>query len=155
MVLLVFKILFTSEALSGRKVHEVHRAEDHALVAPLRHIFLPLRYFVVWIDWVAVGLSVSIYGSAIAILTEALQPRPPIVQPFITLVQIIEQADRPYSGIEWHFPCSMRSKWRHRAGKSALQPSGTPLALLDELHEGRFARGTTRRTTQGKNDGAG
>ena len=47
----------------------------------------------------------------------------------------IEQAHRPHSGVEWHFTCSMRSKWRHRAGISALQPHGTPFALLDELHE--------------------
>ena len=52
------------------------------------------------------------------------------------LMQIIEQAYRPYSGVEWHFPCSMRSKWRHQAGLSALQPPRTPLALLDEFHEG-------------------
>ena len=35
---------------------------------------------------------------------------------------------------------------KHRAGLSALQPPGTPLALLDELHEERFASGTTFRT---------
>ena len=92
------------------------------------------------------------------------------------LEQTIEQAYRPYSGVEWHFACSMRSKGRHRAGVSAPQPPGTPLALLDELHEGllrgrhktetrrRYQRdgaekdtkqkrgcdtkGTTRRTTQ-------
>ena len=51
------------------------------------------------------------------------------------LEQTIEQAYRPYSGVEWHFACSMRSKWRHRAGVSVPQPPGTPLALLDELHE--------------------
>ena len=51
------------------------------------------------------------------------------------LVQNIEQAYRPHSGVEWHFSCSMRSKWRHRAGKSAPQPLRTTLALLDELHE--------------------
>ena len=51
------------------------------------------------------------------------------------LVQFIEQANRPYSGVEWHFACSMRTKWRHRAGESAPQPPRTPLALLDELHE--------------------
>ena len=51
------------------------------------------------------------------------------------LVQDIEQAHRPHSGAEWHFTCSMRSKWRHRAGKSAPQPLRTTLALLDELHE--------------------
>ena len=45
----------------------------------------------------------------------------------------IEQAYRPHSGVEWHFACSMRSKWRHRAGVSALQPPGTPLALLNDL----------------------
>ena len=61
-------------------------------------------------------------------------------------MQIIEQAYRPYSGVEWHFVCSMRSKGRHRAGVWALQPLGTPLALLDELHEERFASGTTFRT---------
>ena len=60
------------------------------------------------------------------------------------LVQIIEHAYWPYSGVEWHFSCSMRSKWRHRASLSALQPPGTPLALLDELHEERFARRTIR-----------
>ena len=60
------------------------------------------------------------------------------------LVQIIEHADWPYSGVELHFSCSMRSKWRHRASLSALQPPGTPLALLDELHEERFARRTIR-----------
>ena len=49
------------------------------------------------------------------------------------LVQNIEQAYRPHSGVEWHFACSMRSKWRHRAGISALQPPGTPLAMLDDL----------------------
>ena len=54
----------------------------------------------------------------------------------------IEQAYRPHSGVEWHFACSMRSKWRHRAGTSALQPPGMPLALLDALHEERFARRT-------------
>ena len=58
-----------------------------------------------------------------------LPPRP--------LMQIIEQANRPYSSVEWHFVCSMRAKGRHRAGVSALQPPGTPLALLDELHEGQ------------------
>ena len=52
------------------------------------------------------------------------------------LVQNIKQAYRPCSSVEWLFPCSMRSKWRHRAGKSALQSPRTPLALLDELHEG-------------------
>ena len=52
-----------------------------------------------------------------------------------SLVQNIEQAHRPYNGLEWHFSCSMRSKWRHRAGISASQRPGTPLALLDELHE--------------------
>ena len=57
-------------------------------------------------------------------------------------MQNIEQAYRPYSGVEWHFPCSMRSKWRHRAGLSVLQPPGTPLALLDELHEGQRGDGT-------------
>ena len=67
------------------------------------------------------------------------------------LVQFIEHADWPYSGLEWHFSCSMRSKWRHRAGLSALQPPGTPLALLDELHEERFARGMTRRKAQERN----
>ena len=67
------------------------------------------------------------------------------------LVQIIEHADWPYSGVEWHFSCSMRSKWRHRASLSALQPPGTPLALLDELHEERFARGMTRRKAQERN----
>ena len=61
-------------------------------------------------------------------------------------MQIIEQAYRPYSGVEWHFPCSMRSKGRHRAGVSAPQPPRTPLTLLDELHEERFASGTTFRT---------
>ena len=50
-------------------------------------------------------------------------------------VQNIEQAYRPHSGVEWHFTCSMRSKWRHRADKSAPQPLRTTLALLDELHE--------------------
>ena len=59
----------------------------------------------------------------------------------ISLVQNIEQAYRLYSGVEWHLPCSMRSKWRHRAGKSALQSIRMPLALLDGLHEERFARG--------------
>ena len=67
------------------------------------------------------------------------------------LVQIIEHADWPYSGVEWHFSCSMRSKWRHRASLSALQPPGTPLALLDELHEELFARGMTRRKAQERN----
>ena len=52
------------------------------------------------------------------------------------LVQFIEQAHRLLSSVEWLFPCSMRTKRRHRAGVSALQPPGTPLALLDELHEG-------------------
>ena len=52
------------------------------------------------------------------------------------LMKIIEQANRPHSSVEWHFACSMRSKGRHRAGLSALQPPGTPLTLLDELHEG-------------------
>ena len=51
------------------------------------------------------------------------------------LVKIIEQAYRPHSSVEWHFACSMRAKGRHRAGTSAIQPPGTPLALLDELHE--------------------
>ena len=51
-------------------------------------------------------------------------------------MQIIEQANRPHSSVEWHFACSMRSKGRHRAGVSAPQPPRTPLALLDELHEG-------------------
>ena len=59
----------------------------------------------------------------------------PLLRP---LVQFIEQAYRPYSGVEWHFACSMRSKWRHRAGESAPQPPGKPLALLDELHEERM-----------------
>ena len=54
------------------------------------------------------------------------------------LEQTIEQAYRPYSGVEWHFACSMRSKGRHRAGQSAPQPPRTPLALLDELHEERM-----------------
>ena len=49
----------------------------------------------------------------------------------------IEQAYQPHSGLEWHFPCSMRSKWRHRAGKSALQSIRMPLALLNDLHEER------------------
>ena len=52
------------------------------------------------------------------------------------LMKIIEQAYRPHSSVEWHFACSMRSKGRHRAGVSAPQPPRTPLALLDELHEG-------------------
>ena len=64
--------------------------------------------------------------------------------PFSSRANIIEHADWPYSGVEWHFSCSMRSKWRHRASLSALQPPGTPLALLDELHEERFARRTIR-----------
>ena len=50
-------------------------------------------------------------------------------------MQNIEQAHRSHSDVEWHFTCSMRSKWRHRAGKSAPQPLRTTLALLDELHE--------------------
>ena len=54
----------------------------------------------------------------------------------ISLMQNIEQANRPHSSVEWHFACSMRSKGRHRAGLSAPQPPRTPLALLDELHEG-------------------
>ena len=51
------------------------------------------------------------------------------------LVQNIEQAYRPHSSVEWHFACSMRAKGRHRAGTTATQPPGTPLVLLDELHE--------------------
>ena len=60
----------------------------------------------------------------------------------ISLIQIIEQAYRPHSSVEWHFACSMRSKGRHRAGVSAPQPPRTPLALLDELHEGQRGDGT-------------
>ena len=71
--------------------------------------------------------------------------------PFSSRANIIEHADWPYSGVELHFSCSMRSKWRHRASLSALQPPGTPLALLDELHEERFARGMTRRKAQERN----
>ena len=51
------------------------------------------------------------------------------------LVQFIEQENQPYSGVEWHFACLMRTKRRHRAGASAPQPPRTPLALLDELHK--------------------
>ena len=65
----------------------------------------------------------------------------------IFLMQIIEQAYRPHSSVEWHFACSMRSKWRHRAGTSALQPPGMPLALLDVLHEECFGRAFFRRKT--------
>ena len=60
------------------------------------------------------------------------------------LVQFIEQANRPYSGVEWHFVCSMRTKWRHRAGESAPQPPRTPLALLDELHEVAYVHVSTK-----------
>ena len=60
------------------------------------------------------------------------------------LVQFIEQANRPYSGVEWHFVCSMRTKRRHRAGESAPQPPRTPLALLDELHELAYVHVNTK-----------
>ena len=60
------------------------------------------------------------------------------------LGQNIEQAYRPHSGVEWLFPCSMRTKRRHRAGVSAPQPPGMPIPLLDELHE-RWRRGHSMR----------
>ena len=70
-------------------------------------------------------------------------------------MQNIEQAYRPHSGVEWHSPCSMRSKWRHQAGLSALQPLRTPLALLDELHEGLLrGRHKTETRRRYQRDGA-
>ena len=73
--------------------------------------------------------------------TQVSQVYEPVLTPRVVILSLgisranIEQAFRPHSGVEWHFSCSMRSKWRHRAGISASQRPGTPLALLDELHE--------------------
>ena len=71
------------------------------------------------------------------------------------LVQFIEQAHRLLSSVEWLFPCSMRTKRRHRAGVSVPQPPGTLLALLDELHEGQKARRKSEFYRKNKGKSAG
>ena len=71
------------------------------------------------------------------------------------LGQNIEQEHRPCSGVEWHFPCSMRTKRRYRAGVSAPQPPGMPLPLLDELHEGQKARRKSEFDRKNKGKSAG
>ena len=98
------------------------------------------RLFFVEISFDPQSLCDSPQGHAAVVFAAIGHLRPP----FSSRANIIEHADWPYSGVELHFSCSMRSKWRHRASLSALQPPGTPLALLDELHEERFARRTIR-----------
>ena len=82
-------ILLTSKILSWHEVLEVGGAENHSLVAPTGHIFLPFGDGVVWIRRVAVWLCVGIHGSAFMILAEALQSLPPVVQTVVTFSKVV------------------------------------------------------------------
>ena len=60
--LFTFKKIFVArKILSRREVFEVHFAEYHALITPPCHILLPLRYDVMRICRVSVGLRIGIY----------------------------------------------------------------------------------------------
>lgn len=83
------KVLRTDKILSRREVFEIHFAEYHTLVAPCSHIFLPLRYDMVGIRRVSVGLRIGIYGASDMIMAKILQTLPPIINTMIAFCKII------------------------------------------------------------------
>lgn len=84
-----FQIHFTSESLSRREILEIGSTENHSLVAPLSHIFLPTRDGVIRICRIAIWLCVGIYGSPFVRLTKLMQSFPPIMQSVVTLTEVV------------------------------------------------------------------
>ena len=77
---LLFKVLSTLESFARGEICEIRNLEYHLFVHPLRHVFLPLGNWLVWIVRVAIWLRVWVDVGQV-IFAQFLVAHPPIMHP--------------------------------------------------------------------------